>query len=110
MLTFLRFFHSAETEDRPWHCPGFRRGTVPCGGHGHGVFLSSGLPLAGSLAMVAMALGMGITTWLFAVMAIACRDSIRRICHGPNLQRVSDILSVCSGFMLLALGGLMLLA
>ncbi|MDO9584606.1 MAG: hypothetical protein Q7J24_16095 [Desulfomicrobium sp.] len=72
--------------------------------------LSSGLPLAGSLAMVAMALGMGLTTWLFAVMAIACRDGIRRFCHGPRLQRVSDILSVCSGFMLLALGGLMLLA
>lgn len=72
--------------------------------------LSSGLPLAGSLAMVAMALGMGLTTWLFAVMAIACRDSIRRICHGPRLQQVSGILSVCSGFMLLVLGGLMLLA
>lgn len=72
--------------------------------------LSSGLPLAGSLAMVAMALGMGITTWLFAVMAIACRDSIRRICHGTCLQQVSGLLSVCSGLMLLVLGGLMLMA
>lgn len=72
--------------------------------------LSAGLPLAGSMAMVAMALGMGVTTWLFAVAAIACRDSIRRVCRGPRLERVSGILSACSGLMLLGLGALMLLA
>ncbi len=72
--------------------------------------LSSGIPLAGSLAMVAMIVGMGFTTWLFAVAALACRDSVTRLCEGPTLHRATGLLSVTGGLLLSFFGGLMLLA
>lgn len=72
--------------------------------------LSTGIPLAGSLAMVAMTVGMGFTTWLFAVAAIACRDSVTRLCEGPALHHATGLLSMSGGLLLSFFGGLMLLA
>ena len=72
--------------------------------------LSTGIPRAGSVAMAAMTGGMGVTTWLFAVAAIACRDSVTRLCEGPALHRATGLLSVSGGLLLSFFGSLMLLA
>lgn len=70
--------------------------------------LATGLPLVGGLAMLAMAAGMGLTTWLFAVLAIACREGIGKLCVSTRANTVSNGLSLLSGMLLFVFGAMMM--
>jgi ABC-type nickel/cobalt efflux system permease component RcnA len=109
-----RHNHGEDEEESLKHglLTAFVTGLIPCPGAALILMftLSQQILTAGLLAMVCVALGMGMTTTLFAILTIASRKMLLHfMTHHQQLLAVSHIVLAISGAVLItAIGALML--